>query len=63
MQGGMGPLEVLVTILVLTLFFVVLNIVGVWLNWNPSVLLITDLILWAVSQVLMSYYKNKNRNY
>jgi len=63
MQGGMGPMEVLITILLLTLFFVTLNIVGVWLNWNPSVLLITDLILWAVSQVVISYYKNKNRKY
>ena len=61
-QGGMGAMEVLVTILVLTLFFVVLNIVGVWLGWNLSVLFITDLFLWVISQVVISYYKNKNRD-
>jgi UDP-N-acetylmuramyl pentapeptide phosphotransferase/UDP-N-acetylglucosamine-1-phosphate transferase len=61
-QGGMGSMEVLVTILVLTLFFVVLNIVGVWLGWNLSVLFITDLFLWVISQVVISYYKNKNRD-
>ena len=54
---------VLSTILLLTLFFVILNIVGVWLDWNLSILLITDLTLWAVSQVVISYYKNKNRDY
>ncbi len=62
MQGGMGPMEVLVTILVLTLFFVVLNIWGVWLDWNLSILFITDLTLWIISQVVISYYKNKNRD-
>jgi hypothetical protein len=55
-------MEVLVTILVLTLFFVVLNIVGVWFGWNLSVLFITDLFLWVISQVVISYYKNKNRD-
>jgi hypothetical protein len=63
MQGGMSPMGVLSTILLLTLFFVILNIVGVWLDWNLSILLITDLTLWAVSQVVISYYKNKNRDY
>jgi len=63
MQGGMSPMGVLATILLLTLFFVILNIVGVWLDWNLSILLITDLTLWAVSQVVISYYKNKNRDY
>ena len=61
MQGGMGPISVLCTILVLTLFFVGLNIIGVWLHSNLSVLFVTDVSLWLVFQVVISYYKNRNR--
>lgn len=61
LQGGMGPMNVLFTILLLTLFFTGLNILGVWLHWNLSVLLVTDVILWMGAQVVISYYKNKNR--
>lgn len=62
-QGGMGQLQVLVLIMLITFFFVVLNIVGVWLDWNLSVLLVTDVLLWLVLQVIISYFKNRNRNF
>lgn len=62
MQGGMGPLSVLFVILLLTLIFVGLNGVGVWLGWNLSVLLVTDISIWLVSQVVISYYKNTYRD-
>ena len=62
-QGGMRPLSVLITILVITLFFVVFNMVGVWQEWNLSLLLVADVMIWAVIQVVISYFKNKNRDF
>lgn len=62
MMGGMGPAAVLGTILVVTAFFVILNVVGVWLEWNLSLLLIGNVSCWIVLQVVISYFKNKNRD-
>jgi UDP-N-acetylmuramyl pentapeptide phosphotransferase/UDP-N-acetylglucosamine-1-phosphate transferase len=60
-QGGMRPMTVLVTILLISAFFVVFNIIGVWSDWNLSLLLMGDVIVWVVIQVVISYFKNKNR--
>ena len=61
-QGGMRPMAVLVTILLITAFFVVFNIIGVWSEWNLSLMLVGDVIVWVVIQVVISYFKNKNRD-
>ena len=60
MMGGMGPVGVLVTIIAVTVFFILLNVVGVWMDWNLSILLVSNVALWLVLQVVISYYKNKN---
>lgn len=59
MMGGMGPGKVLITILLVTAFFILLNVIGVWLEWNLSLLLVGNVVCWAVLQVVISYYKNK----
>ena len=60
MMGGMGAVGVLVTIIAVTSFFILLNVLGVWMNWNLSILLVSNVALWLVLQVVISYYKNKN---
>ena len=60
MMGGMGSVGVLVTIIAVTSFFILLNVLGVWMNWNLSILLVSNVALWLVLQVVISYYKNKN---
>lgn len=62
MMGGMGPFNVLITILLVSAFFIVLNVVGVWLDWNLSLLLVGNVACWLVLQVVISYFKNKNRD-
>ncbi|MBQ6379559.1 MAG: undecaprenyl/decaprenyl-phosphate alpha-N-acetylglucosaminyl 1-phosphate transferase [Prevotella sp.] len=61
-QGGMRPMTVLVTILIISSFFVAFNVIGVWSEWNLSLLLVGDVIVWSVIQVVISYFKNKNRD-
>ena len=56
----MGSVGVLVTIIAVTVFFILLNVLGVWMNWNLSILLVSNIALWLVLQVVISYYKNKN---
>ena len=62
MMGGMGPFCVLMTLMAVSAFFILFNVVGVWLDWNLSLLLVGDVICWTVLQVVISYYKNKNRD-
>jgi UDP-N-acetylmuramyl pentapeptide phosphotransferase/UDP-N-acetylglucosamine-1-phosphate transferase len=62
MMGGMSPGNVLITIILVTAFFVLLNVVGVWLEWNLSLLLIGNVTCWLMLQVVISYFKNKNRD-
>ncbi|MBQ7426401.1 MAG: undecaprenyl/decaprenyl-phosphate alpha-N-acetylglucosaminyl 1-phosphate transferase [Prevotella sp.] len=62
MMGGMSPGHVLITIILVTAFFVLLNVVGVWLEWNLSLLLIGNVTCWLMLQVVISYFKNKNRD-
>ena len=63
MQGGMQPMGVLLTLLAVCLFFIGLNFVGVWLGWNLSLLMVADVLCWLLMQVVISYYKNKNREF
>jgi len=49
------------TILLITSFFVVFNLTGVWSGWNLSLLLVGDVMVWSLIQVVISYFKNKNR--
>jgi hypothetical protein len=62
MMGGMSPGNVLITIILVTAFFVLLNVIGVWLEWNLSLLLIGNVTCWLLLQVVISYFKNKNRD-
>jgi UDP-N-acetylmuramyl pentapeptide phosphotransferase/UDP-N-acetylglucosamine-1-phosphate transferase len=62
MMGGMSPGYVLITLIAVTAFFVLLNVVGVWMEWNLSLLLIGNVSCWLVLQVVISYFKNKNRD-
>ena len=62
MMGGMSPGNVLITIILVTAFFVLLNVMGVWLKWNLSLLLIGNVTCWVMLQVVISYFKNKNRD-
>jgi UDP-N-acetylmuramyl pentapeptide phosphotransferase/UDP-N-acetylglucosamine-1-phosphate transferase len=62
MMGGMSPGNVLLTIILITAFFVLLNVVGVWLKWNLSLLLIGNVTCWGMLQIVISYFKNKNRD-
>jgi UDP-N-acetylmuramyl pentapeptide phosphotransferase/UDP-N-acetylglucosamine-1-phosphate transferase len=61
-QGGMRPMMVLFTILLISFFFVAFNLIGVWSGWNLSLLLVGDVIVWLFIQVVISYFKNKNRD-
>lgn len=61
MMAGMGPGYVLLTLLLVSGFFVVLNVAGVWLRWNLSLLLIGNVVSWVVMQIVISYFKNKKR--
>jgi UDP-N-acetylmuramyl pentapeptide phosphotransferase/UDP-N-acetylglucosamine-1-phosphate transferase len=61
-MGGMRPMTVLVTILIISSFFVAFNVVGVWSEWNLSLVLVGDVFAWIVIQVIISYFKNKNRD-
>ncbi|MBQ8988751.1 MAG: undecaprenyl/decaprenyl-phosphate alpha-N-acetylglucosaminyl 1-phosphate transferase [Prevotella sp.] len=61
-QGGMRPMSVLVTILIISTFFIVFNVIGVWSEWNLSLLLVADVMAWIIVQLVISYFKNKNRD-
>ena len=61
-QGGMRPMTVLVTILIISSFFVAFNVSGVWSEWNLSLLLVGDVFVWIIIQLVISYFKNKNRD-
>lgn len=61
-QGGMRPMTVLITILLISAFFVIFNVIGAWSGWNLSLLLVGDVIAWSIVQVAISYYKNLNRD-
>lgn len=61
-MGGMRPMTVLVTILIISSFFVAFNVIGVWSEWNLSLLLVGDVFAWIIIQLIISYFKNKNRD-
>lgn len=62
MMGGMGAFGVLITLMLVSAFFILFNVVGVWLEWNLSLLLVGDVLCWTTLQVVISYFKNKNRD-
>lgn len=62
MMAGMSPAYVLLTVLLITGFFILLNVLGVWLDWNLSLLLIGNVVTWGVLQIVISYFKNKKRD-
>lgn len=61
-QGGMRPMMVLVTILLISALFVIFNVIGAWSGWNLSLLLVGDVIVWCSIQIIISYFKNLNRD-
>jgi len=62
MMAGMSPAYVLLTVMLVTAFFIALNVVGVWLKWNLSLLLIGNVVTWLILQIVISYFKNKKRD-
>ena len=59
-KAGLTPHQVLLTVLLITSFFICVNIAGVWLGVDLSLLLVADVSLWLVMQVVIMYYKNRN---
>ena len=62
MQAGLEPRIVLVLVMLITMAFITLNILGVWLSMNLSLLLVADVLAWLVIQVVIMYFKNKGRD-
>ena len=59
MMAGLEPRQVLVAVLLITLAFIALNILGVWMGMDLSLLLVADVSTWLVMQVIIMYYKNR----
>lgn len=57
---GLSAHVVLVVVLLITSTFIGINIVGVWLGVDLSLLLVIDVSLWLVMQVVIMYFKNRN---
>ena len=59
MTAGLDPHHVLVIVLLIIVVFITLNILGVWLGMDLSLLLVTDVSAWLLMQVVIMYYKNR----
>ena len=61
MMAGLKPRQVLVVVLLITSAFIILNVLGVWLGLDLSLLLVADVSVWLFMQVVIMYFKNKGR--
>ena len=59
MTAGLSPRMVLLALLLISLGFISLNVIGVSLGVDLSLLLVIDVSVWLVIQVIIMYYKNK----
>lgn len=59
MAAGLGARQVLVVLLLMSLEYVGLNIWGVWIGLDLSLLLVVDVATWGLSQVVIMYYKKR----
>jgi UDP-N-acetylmuramyl pentapeptide phosphotransferase/UDP-N-acetylglucosamine-1-phosphate transferase len=60
MKAGLNARQVLVVVSLITSTFICINIAGVWLGIDLSLLLVVDVSLWLVMQVVIMYFKNRN---
>ena len=60
MRAGLKPRSVLIVIMLITSVFIGINVAGVWMGFDLSLLLVTDVSLWLVMQIVIMYYKNRN---
>ena len=60
MKAGLNARQVLVVVSLITSTFICINIAGVWLGLDLSLLLVVDVSLWLVMQVVIMYFKNRN---
>ena len=59
MMAGLSSRMVLVALLLISIGFIGLNVVGVSVGLDLSLLLVIDVSVWLVMQVIIMYYKNK----
>ena len=59
MTAGLSPRMVLLVLLLISSGFISLNVIGVSLGVDLSLLLVIDVSVWLVMQVIIMYYKNK----
>ena len=59
MTAGLSPRMVLLALLLISSGFISLNVIGVTLGVDLSLLLVIDVSVWLVMQVIIMYYKNK----
>jgi len=59
MTAGMQPHAVLWVLMLISMGFIGLNVVGVMMEFDLSLLLVTDVSVWLVMQVVIMYYKNR----
>lgn len=60
-KAGLKPKQVLGVIMLITSEFICLNIWGVWIGMDLSLLLVIDVSAWLMMQVVIMYYKNRGR--
>ena len=58
MTAGLSPRMVLLVLLLISSGFISLNVIGVSLGVDLSLLLVIDVSVWLVMQVIIMYYKN-----
>lgn len=61
MTAGLSPRMVLLALLLISSAFISLNVIGVNLGVDLSLLLVIDVSVWLVMQVIIMYFKNKGR--
>lgn len=59
MACGLAPRQVLVVLLLISLEYIGLNIWGVWVGMDLSLLLVVDVSTWGLMQVVIMYYKKR----
>ena len=59
MTAGLQPATILLTLMMISLGYISLNVIGVMMGSDLSLLLVTNVGVWLVMQVVIMYYKNK----
>ena len=59
MTAGLQPAMILLTLMIISLGYIGLNVIGVMMGSDLSLLLVTNVGVWLIMQVVIMYYKNK----